>query len=322
VIQVGQQAGGYEFLGLRGSSRIGTAYKVRNLATGRIEILRVLDKEFQDDREQADRFLREIKVHARLLHGNIVSFYTAAEIDDQLVMTSEFFEGTVLQRRLDAGPMPVEEAVDCMSQVLAALDYAHENGVVHREVSPANILLGSDSITKLTGFGLAKSSADPMLTRPGTVMGWLEYMSPEQVKGSADLDARSDIYSAGAVLYEMVTGKVPFVCNSEFDLMMAHVHTPPVPPIQINPDLPEELSRIILMALAKDPSQRFQTAGQFRDALKAVAVALSPAVAPPQPVEEPPVPSEPIRTQRLLVFGVLAFILAEVVLFTFLRIIK
>ncbi len=320
MIQIGQRAGGYEFLGLRGSSRIGTAYRVRNLTADRVEILRVLDKELQEDREQADRFLREIKVHARLLHGNIVSFYTATEIDNQLVMTSEFFDGTVLQRWLEAGPIPLKEAIACMSQVLAALDYAHEHAVVHREVSPANILLSVNGTAKLTGFGLAKSSADPLLTRPGTVMGWLEYMSPEQVKGTAELDARSDIYSAGAVLYEMVTGKVPFICNSEFDLMMAHVNRLPVPPISVNPDLPQELNQIILTALAKDPSQRFQTAGQFREVLNRVVLTSAPP--PPQPLQETLPSLERRGVHRLLLIGTVTFIMAEAILFTFLKILE
>src|SRR6266446_4640841 len=247
--EIGQTAGGYEFVAVEDNSRTGATYKVRNVLADRFEILRILPKELQQDREQVDRFLREIKVHARLAHPNIVAFYNATEIDNQLVMTYEFFDAVTLEKRLEAGRMPLKEAISCMSQVLAALELAHEQGITHREVSPVNILIGAGGTVKLTGFGLAKSASDAQLTQAGMVMGWIEYMSPEQVKGSATMDGRADIYSAGAVLYEMVTGQVPFVRKSQFDVMMAHVNTPPDPPIGLNPDLPLDLNQIILTAM-------------------------------------------------------------------------
>src|SRR4029453_581450 len=155
MVPLGQKAGAYEFLSIEGSSRIGTAYRVRNLMADRIEILRVLQRA-DEDREQANRFLREIKVHARLSHPNLVSFFGAEEIDDQLVMTSEYFEGVSLQQRLAERALPIDEAVGWMSQVLAGLEYAHEHGVVHREGSPVNIRIGEGGKGKLKGFGLAE----------------------------------------------------------------------------------------------------------------------------------------------------------------------
>jgi serine/threonine protein kinase len=315
MIQIGERAGPYEFLSIQGSSRIGAAYKVRNILVNRIELFRVLEGT-PDDRDETDRFLREIKVHARLSHPNIVSFYSAVEVDGELVMTSEFFEATTLQELLEKGMMPIKEAIASISQILAALDCAHEHGVVHREVSPANILLSAAGAVKLSGFGLAKSAADPQLTLAGTVMGWLEYMSPEQALGSA-LDARTDIYSAGAVLYEMVTGQVPFAGKSEFDLMRAHVSTAPVPPIMINPDLPGALNDIILTALAKNPSDRFQTAGKFREAL--ASVSLTSAASPLQPLQEMSRPVKRRGQWNLLFAGLVAFVMAAIVLLTVLK---
>jgi eukaryotic-like serine/threonine-protein kinase len=312
--EIGQKTGVYEFIAVQDNVRIGRSYKVRNTIADRFEVLRVLSGDPRLDREEADRFLREIKVHARLSHPNIVSFYTAMELDNHLVMTSEFFEGISLEKRLEAGPMPVREAISRMYQVLAALNYAHEHGVVHREISTANILLGADGAVKLTGFGLAKSEVDPELTIAGTVMGWLEYMSPEQVKAIA-VDARADIYSAGAVLYEMVTGRVPFVCKNEFDLMTAHLSTPPAPPISVKPDLPPQLSRIILNALAKDPAERFQTAAEFREALANVALS-------PPPRRQDPVAPPPRDRQRLLLTGVFTFILVAAAFFALLKIVR
>jgi serine/threonine protein kinase len=320
--EIGQKAGVYEFVGVLDNPRSGRTYKVRNAIADRFELLRILPKELQENREEVERFLREIKVHARLSHPNIVAFYSATELDNQLVMNSEFFDGITLEKRLEAGAMPIKEAIACMSQVLAALSCAHEHGVVHREISPANILIGPDGAVKLTGFGLAKSATDAQLTRAGTVMGWLEYMSPEQVKGVDTVDARTDIYSAGAVLYEMVTGQIPFICKTQFDVMAAHVTTPPPPPIGLRPDLSPELNQVILTALAKDPAHRFQTAMHFRDALDrgaGTAPAPEPEVVSEMP---PPVDVEVWGNQRLLLTGVFTFIVVAMVFFALLKIAK
>jgi serine/threonine-protein kinase len=262
-----QTIGGYEFLDVLETSRGSRTYKVNNSAAHRMEKLKVFPKEMQNDRERAERFLREIKIHASLSHPNIAAFYDAAYLNGELVMTSELVDGMTLMQRLAAGAMPPLRAVEYMCQVLAALAYAHEHGVVHRMISPAVILITPDETLKLTGFDLAKTATDPQLTQAGIIMGELEYMSPEQVKGAAKLDARSDIYSAGVVLYEMATGRVPFASKNQFELMMAHVNTAPPPPREINPDFPADLEKIIFKAIAKDPEQRFQTAGQFREAL-------------------------------------------------------
>ena len=152
--------------------------------------------------------------------------------------------------------------------MLVALQYAHEHGVVHRDVTPANILIAPGGAVKLTDFGLAKAPRDMRLTQSGAVMGSLYYMSPEQVRGSATLDERTDIYSLGAVLYEMSTGKRPFEAADPFSLMLAHVQQEPASPLQIDPSLPPELSQILLTALAKEPARRFASANAFREALQ------------------------------------------------------
>jgi len=318
AFEIGQKAGPYEFVGAQENSRTGCAYKVRNTVADRFELLRILPSELQENREERERFLREIRVHARLSHPNIVSFHTATELDGQAVMTSEFFEGTTLEKRLEAGPMPEQEAIACISRVLAALSYAHEHGVVHREVSPPNILLGPDGAVKLTGFGLAKSASDPQLTCAGMVMGWLEYMSPEQVKGAATLDSRTDIYSAGAVLYEMVTGQIPFVRENQFDLMMAHVTAQPPSPLGLKPDLSMELSHIIIKALAKEPAERFQTAAQFHEALERLGAAPPPDPAPFVP--EAASVAEGWTSRSLLLTGVFTFIVVMVAFLALLKI--
>jgi len=265
--EVGKTYGGYEFLDTLGSSNMVLAYRVRNVLARRVELLRILPPVLASDQERMERFLREIRVRARLVHPNIVTFYHAGELEGQLIMTTELVEGPTLMERLETGPMPWQEATMMLAQTLAALDFAHANEIVHREVASSNIILTPDQLVKLSGFGLAKSITDMQLTQVGAVVGDAKYMSPEQVKGISNLDGRSDIYSAGAVLYEAVTGSAPFGTKSHFDLMLAQVSTTPERPSSLRPEIPADLDRIIMTALAKEPSQRFQNAAEFRAAL-------------------------------------------------------
>lgn len=332
--EVGQTAGGYEFLESLGDSRIGQAYKVRNTFAGRIELLRVLPRELRGDAEQTDRFIREIKVHARLTHANILAFHNAMEIDGQLVMTTELVDGVTLAERLEKGPVPIEEAIRYAVQALVALEYAHENGVVHREIAPANIRIAPNGTVKLSGFGLAKAASDPQLTQVGVVMGWLEYMSPEQIKASPLLDGRADLYSLGIILFEMVTGQVPFTGQTQVDLMMAHVSQEPPAPSSINPAIPKDLEAAILQALAKEPSQRFQNAADFRLALegrpqsKPADVAASHAAEVPSALPPSAAPESltagwfTTDVSRLLAAGALTFLVAALAFFVLLRVAK
>lgn len=300
--ETGQYIAHYEILEVLGDSRIGFGYRVRNTLGDRVEHLRVLSK--QEDPESVERFLREIKVHARLTHPHIVTFYNAAEIEGQLVMTTELVEGETLEQRLEKGPVPLADALRWTGQLLSALQFAHEHGVIHREVSPANIILTDRGTVKLSGFGLAKGVGDPQLTQVGTVMGWIEYMAPEQIQG-APLDGRTDVYSTGAVLYEMLTGQVPFICESQFELMLAHVQRQPRPPLELNPELPAELSSIVLTALEKDPEKRFASALAFQAALENLAENGAPARrAPPadRTVALPPPPTPPLAAPPPVVF--------------------
>src|SRR5437879_4658652 len=183
AIKPGQTFGDYEVVDLIESSKNGVTYKVRNALLQRWEALRVLPRTLQDDQEKATRFLREAKVHARINHPNIVSFYHATQLAGQLVMTTELVEGTTLADRMELGPIPLPEALSYASQVLAALAHAHASGIVHRDITPSNIILTAGGGVKLTGFGLAKTITDPQLTQPGTVIGSLDYISPEQIRG-------------------------------------------------------------------------------------------------------------------------------------------
>jgi serine/threonine protein kinase len=270
--EIGKTYGGYEFLDTLGAEKTVLAFRVRNLAAQRTELLRILPDPSGGDLERQQRFLRETKVRARLVHPNIVTFYYAGELGGQLVMTTELVEGPTLAERLDLGPLPWREAIAIFGQVLQALSCAHSQGVVHREVAPGNIILTPNKTVKLSGFGLAKAATDTQLTRVGAVQGELKYMPPEQVKGMATLDGRSDIYSVGAVLYEAVTGTAPFGSgsNSQFHLMLEQVAAMPQAPSRVRPDVPAALDSVILKAMAKEPPQRFQSANEFREALEEI----------------------------------------------------
>jgi serine/threonine-protein kinase len=270
-LEIGKTVDGYEIVEVLGSSKTGVAYKVRNVFAQRFEVLKILPKSVRDDEEQNARFLREIKVHAQLLHPNIVTFYNAREMEGQLVMTTEFVPGATLAERLEAGPIAWCDACQYAGQVLSALGYAHAHGIVHRGLSSSNLILTPEGIIRLTGFGLAKSTADPDLTAAGSVIGALKYMAPEQVKGE-HIDGRSDLYSLGIVLYEMLTGKLPFAAKGQFEIMLAHVNTAPKHASDINADVPRELGDVVAKALAKSPDDRFSNAQEFRSAIEHVSL--------------------------------------------------
>jgi len=284
--ELGHTTGDYEFIDVLDSSKAGVTYKVRNVVAQRFEALKVLPRTWQEDQERIERFLRETKVHARLRHPNIVAFYNAGRLDSQMIMTTELVEGLTLEQVLEGGPLGISESVRYMVQALKALDYAHESGVVHREITPAHMIVTPEGTLKLTGFGLAKVANSPQLTQVGAVMGSLEYISPEQVKGASNLDGRADLYSLGVVFYQAVTGKLPFESASQFDLMLAHVNLTPRPPIELREDLPPEINDAILRALAKDPMERYRSARDFWQALEEVAPPAEAAKAEPE-VEAP-----------------------------------
>jgi serine/threonine-protein kinase len=290
--QVGQKAGDYEFLAVVEASPTGVTYRVQNLLADRQELLKILSPDLQDDQEGVDRFLREAKIHARLHHPNIAAFFNATRVEGQLAMTSELVEGASLEQRIGGGSLPLEQAAKYFEQALSALSYAHHEGVVHRDIKPQYLIITPDDNVKITGFGLAKKPSDPQLTQPGIVMGSMHYMSPEQVKGSSEVDQRSDIYSLGVVLYEAVTGKKPFDSKSQFEVFLAHVNQEPEPPSSVRAEIPPALDRIILTAMAKQPASRYQTAEEFRGSLTSLHGVLSGATAePPAAMLQPESPS-------------------------------
>ena len=269
TFEPGTRVGDYEVLGLLGAGGMGAVYRARNVVSDRVDAMKVIAGVTASP-DLAERFLREIKLQARLRHPNIASLYTAFHFQDQLIMVMEYVEGATVDVPLARGPIEVASALSWIVQVLSALEYAHGLGVVHRDIKPTNIALTREGTAKLLDFGIAREIDDRGLTATGSAIGSVHYMSPEQL-GGLPLDGRSDIYSVGLTLYEMVTGRRAVSGENGWAVMQAQMLTDPVAPVEVNPSVTRPLSAAILRAIAKRPEDRFQTAAEFAAALRGQA---------------------------------------------------
>jgi len=268
--EVGQRVADYEIVSLVGVGGMGRVYRVRNVISHRTEAMKVLLADLSAEPDLAARFVSEIRTLAGLDHPNIAQLHTALLTGNELVMIMEFVDGLTLQQLARQAPLPAEEIINYMHQVLAALSFAHSHGVVHRDIKPANIMITPQGMVKLTDFGIAKSKVDDELTRPGTTVGSLYYMSPEQAQGGRAVDGRADIYSVGITMYELMVGRRPFEDESAYVILHSQLNVVPRPPIEINPLLSKPMSDLILKALEKDPAQRFESAAAVSEALRQV----------------------------------------------------
>jgi eukaryotic-like serine/threonine-protein kinase len=279
MFQVGQSLGDYAILQELGKGGFGRVYKVEHTITGRREAMKVLAASNANAGDQAERFLREIRLQASLSHPHIAVVHTAFWVNDDLALVCELLEGESLQQILERQAPTQQQAMEIMSQVLDALSYAHARGIIHRDISPANIFVTASGTVKIIDFGLAKAATDLRLTREGSPIGAAHYMSPEQIRGAQDIDARTDIYSCGVVLYELLTGKKPFEGDNAFDIMKAQTEQTPPSPMEANPQISTALSEIVLRALAKKPEARFQSADALLLALREVPAEITPSLA-------------------------------------------
>jgi serine/threonine-protein kinase len=264
--ETGQRLGDYEILGPLGKGGMARVFKVRNVISNREEAMKILLPDLASDPDLAARFMAEIRTLAALEHPGIAQLRTAFQSQNQFVMVMELVEGTTLEQ-LAQSRIPPDQVLDYSSQILGALAYAHAHGVIHRDIKPANIMITAQGVVKLMDFGIAKSAEDVHLTRPGTTMGSASYMSPEQVRGDT-VDGRTDLYSFGVMLYELLTGRKPFRADTAYSLLNAHLNEIPTAPMEVNPALSPELNDIVLRAMAKRPEDRFQTAEEFRLAIR------------------------------------------------------
>jgi serine/threonine protein kinase/Tfp pilus assembly protein PilF len=264
---IGQELGGYRIISQIGKGGMATVYKAFQPSLDRFVAVKVMPPFYaQEDDTFVKRFKREAQSIAKLRHPNILLVIDFGEHDGLIYIVMEFVDAGTLTERLGK-PLPFDEAAVILEQVASALDYAHVQGLVHRDVKPSNILLPKPDWPLLTDFGLAKIVGGSQLTITGTIAGTPAYMSPEQGQGES-VDARSDIYSLGIVLYEMMTGCVPYQAETPMAVVVKHIIEPLPLPTMKNPDLPEAIERVILKALAKNPDDRYQRANALSQAFK------------------------------------------------------
>ena len=263
--------GRYRILRKLGSGGMANVYLAEDEELGRRVAIKILNERYANDELFIERFRREAKSAAALSHPNIISIYDRGEAEGTYYIAMEVIEGRSLKELiLTRGPLPITQAVAYTLEILEALRYAHRHGIIHRDIKPHNILIGERLY--VTDFGIARAGASQM-TEAGSIMGTAQYLSPEQARG-APVTASSDLYSVGIVLYEMLTGKVPFTGDSAIEIAMKHLNELPKPPSKTRPEIPPELDKVVLRALAKAPEDRYQTAEDFAEDLHRVEAGL------------------------------------------------
>ena len=253
----------YEILEKTGVGGMATVYTAKDLVLNRHVAVKVLKEEFTTDEEFVKRFNTEALAAASLSHANIVSIYDVGNEDNIYYIVMELVRGKTLKQIItENGPISWKWATNIAIQIASALEVAHKNNIVHRDIKPHNIIITEDGVAKVTDFGIAKAVSNSTITAFGTTIGSVHYFSPEQAKGGYT-DAKSDIYSLGVVMYEMLTGQVPFDADTSVSVALMHMQEKPVPPIEINKNIPTALNDIILKAMQKEPMARYQTAAEM-----------------------------------------------------------
>lgn len=264
---IGKIVGNYKIQEKLGEGGMGAVYKGVDTMLDREVAIKALKPELASQTSIVERFRTEAVTLAKLNHPNVATLYSMFREGEELYMVLEYVRGETLDSIMKTrGAMPADEAIPVFCQVLDGIDHAHELGIVHRDIKPANMMLTEKGTLKVLDFGIARLLGSARMTRAGNIIGTLEYMAPEQVRGH-ETDGRSDIYALGMMLYEVLTGQLPFETDNEFELMKSQTEITPRRPREINPDITEDVEAAIMKAIEKDPDNRFQTAGEFRNLL-------------------------------------------------------
>jgi tRNA A-37 threonylcarbamoyl transferase component Bud32 len=275
---IGNTVGSYKITEKIGEGGMGAVFKGIDLMLEREVAIKMLRPELASQPQVVERFRAEAVTLAKLNHPNVATLHSFFRQGEDFFMVMEFVRGqaldTVIQR---SGAMACDRAASLFCQALEGIGRAHKLGIIHRDIKPANIMLTEEGSVKVMDFGIARVLGTSRMTKQGNIVGTVEYMSPEAIQGE-EVDARSDIYSLGILLYEMLTGRVPFVKDTEFSLMMAQIQEAPPPPRTFASHIPVSLEQAIMRALAKKPEARYQTVGEFREAVeKSAGTATAPA---------------------------------------------
>jgi serine/threonine-protein kinase len=271
---IGENVGPYRVIEQLGQGGMATVYKAYHASLDRYVALKVMHAAFSEDPSFLARFQREARVVAKLDHPNIVPIFDFADHDGSPYLVMKFIEGETLKARLGRGPLARDEGLRIVDAVGQALSYAHGRGILHRDIKPSNVLLSPDGSVYLADFGLARIADASESTLSGDMLlGTPQYISPEQARGERNLDAGTDIYSFGVVLYELVVGRVPFTGDTPFSIIHDHIFTPLPLPQAINPNVPDTVQRVLLKALAKERADRFRS---IEELVAAFRTALTP----------------------------------------------
>ena len=323
TLDTGTKLGRYEIHSLIGVGGMGEVYRARDPKIGRDVAIKVLPADFAADKERVARFEQEAQAAGALNHPNILAIYDVDTQDDILYVVSELLEGEELRQRLDEGPIPLRKTVDYAQQIVAGLSAAHEKGIVHRDLKPENLFITKDDRVKILDFGLAKLSEPKTdihgsedatrraLTNPGIVMGTAGYMSPEQVRGHG-IDHRSDIFSFGLILYEMITGRRAFQHETMAETMSAILKEEPEEITESNPNISPSLERIVRRCLEKKPDRRFQSTADLGFALESLSASTSSSGMRMHEVAVEPEPVRRIRGPLLYVLGLFLLVVGAV----------